>query len=41
MSKARSMYTGSSGSNYGVNKNSPGNVMANGKVGGYHNMRLI
>ena len=25
MSKARSMYAGSSGSNYGVNKNSPGN----------------
>ena len=29
MSKARSMYAGSSGSNYGVNKNSPGN--GNGK----------
>ena len=46
MSKARSMYAGSSGSNYGVNKNSPGN--GNGKwqglwpsVGHARNARLI
>lgn len=40
MSKARSMYAGSSGSNYGVNKNSPGN--GNGKwqgLAGITNMR--
>ena len=46
MSKARSMYAGSSGYNYGVNKNSPGN--GNGKwqglwpsVGHARNARLI
>ena len=46
MSKARSMYAGSSGFNYGVNKNSPGN--GNGKwqglwpsVGHARNTRLI
>ena len=46
MSKARSMYAGSSGSNYGVNKNSPGN--GNGKwqglwpsVGHARNIRYI
>ena len=46
MSKARSMYAGSSGSNYGVNKNSPGN--GNGKwqglwpsVGHARNVRYI
>ena len=46
MSKARSMYAGSSGSNYGVNKNSPGN--GNGKwqglwpsVGNARNARHI
>ena len=46
MSKARSMYAGSSGSNYSVNKNSPGN--GNGKwqglwpsVGNARNARLI
>ena len=46
MSKARIMYAGSSGSNYGVNKNSPGN--GNGKwqglwpnVGHARNARLI
>ena len=46
MSKARSMYAGSSGSNYGVNKNSPGN--GNGKwqglwpsVGHARNARYI
>ena len=46
MSKARSMYAGSSGSNYGVNKNSPGN--GNGKwqglwpsVGHARNSRYI
>ena len=46
MSKARSMYAGSSGSNYGVNKNSPGN--GNGKwqglwpsVGHARNTRYI
>ena len=46
MSKARSMYAGSTGSNYGVNKNSPGN--GNGKwqglwpsVGHARNARLI
>ena len=46
MSKARSMYAGSSGYNYGANKNSPGN--GNGKwqglwpsVGHARNARLI
>jgi hypothetical protein len=46
MSKAKSMYAGSSGSNYGVNKNSPGN--GNGKwqglwpsVGHTRNARYI